>query len=229
MNTRTHHKRLQRGMSLVIALLMLIPMTMLAVTIAKRNNLEELMAGSQRDSQQSLMNAETGLALAGEQLYLLADEQPTQNGLDTINQVLAAQGDIGYTDYALTQGEVTVVVYDNWEASELVNPGFQQPYLDADGHVIVRSTGTYWGGERIVEAIYEIVTASGTYRGPPLVIFGEDDLTISGNPFVWGFNANVHSNSNMHISGNPEIWGTVPSGTLNRISIEPETVLLELL
>ena len=159
MNAQINYGQKQRGMSLPIALILLIPLTMLAVSMFKRNNLEEIMAGSQRDSQQALMNAETGLALAGEQLYLIADGGLTQNGLETLNEVLAAQDNIGLFNHSLVQGTVNVLVYDNFEEAEEIDPGFQQPFIDSDNHVIVRSTGTYQGGDRIVEAIFEIITS----------------------------------------------------------------------
>jgi len=162
MNAQINYGQKQRGMRLPIALMLLIPLTMLAVSIVKRNNLEEIMAGNQRDSQQALMNAETGLALAGEQLYLLADSMSTTTPTcqkDTINELLAFTNTCLFINLSLAQGNVSVQVIDNWEESEMVDPGFQQPFIDSDNHVIVRSTGTYRGGERIVEAIFEIITS----------------------------------------------------------------------
>ena len=202
------------GMSLPIVLILLIPLTLLGVTLANRNNLEELMAAGQRDSQQALMNAESGLALTQQ----ILEQVDAGTFSSTLDQILAdPDGDIGINGYTVTdysgssKGIVTVKVVDNYEPEEDIDPGFQNPFGDTDGRVLVRSTGIYRGGERVVEAVYYLqrTAGAGSANASPMVIFAEDDLSISGNPFIWGPNANVHSNSNMDISGNPEIWGNV--------------------
>ena len=73
MNRTTHYTtpKRQRGVSLPVALILLVPLTLLGVTLATRSNLEELMAGSQRDGQQALMNAESGLAMGHQALEKL--------------------------------------------------------------------------------------------------------------------------------------------------------------
>jgi hypothetical protein len=221
-------------MSLPIALLLLIPLVLVALTIAQRNNLEELMAASQRDGQQALMNAESGLALAGEVLTQVAGGTYAS----TADQILLNGGDIGYNGHALTEGVVTVVIDDNenptlvpyptdasFNCTPLQDSGYTEDCVwetDADSRLVATSTGSYQGGERIVQAIFELTLAGADpSSAPPLAIFAEDDLGISGNPFIWGPNANVHTNSNLDISGNPEIWGTVSaSGDVN-ISGDP--------
>ena len=85
-NSSMNFRQKQQGISLPVAMMMLIPLMTLALATANRNNIEEIMAGAQRDSQQAMMNADTGLALAGEQLYLLANGEITQNGLETVNR-----------------------------------------------------------------------------------------------------------------------------------------------
>ena len=209
MNTITIKPKRQRGASLPITLMLLIPMTLLAISVAKRNNLEELMAASQRDGQQSLMNAESGLALAEEVL----DQIDADTFGQSLGNILASNGDIGVNQFALTEGTVTAVLSDNYESAEDINPGFQNPFVDVDGRLLVTSTGTYQGGERVVQAIYFLPSLVAVAGGlPPLAIFAQDTLTISGNPFVWGDNANIHSNNNVDISGSPEIWGLVSAG-----------------
>lgn len=236
MNYRTPtHKRYQAGMTLPIALFLLIPLIIMGVAIAKRNNLEELMAASQRDGQQALMNAETGLALAGETLNRVAAGTYEY----TADEIIDGQGgDIGYSGYTLTDGTVTVIVQDNenpavvpyptdasFDCTTLQGNGYTEDCsweTDTDNRLVATSTGSYRGGERIVQAIFELVLAGNSPSGaPPLAIFAEDDLGISGNPFIWGPNANVHTNSDLDISGNPEIWGTVSASGNVTISGDP--------
>ena len=74
MNARNFLRLQQTGTILPLTLILLVPLTMLAVVVAQRNNLEELMAASQRDGAQALMNAESGLALAHEVLDRVASD-----------------------------------------------------------------------------------------------------------------------------------------------------------
>lgn len=234
MYIRSKHRGLQKGMSLPVALLLLIPLVMMGLTIAQRNNLEELMAASQRDAQQALMNAESGLALAGEVLAQVA----AGSYASTADEILLNNGNIGLTNHALTEGEVTVVVIDNensamvpypsdpdFDCTPLQDSGYAEDCVwetDADSHLVASSSGTYRGGERVVQAIFELLMSSpAPASAPPLAIFTEDDLGISGNPFIWGPNANVHSNSDLDISGNPEIWGAVSASGQVNISGDP--------
>ena len=60
--------QLQRGASLVVALIFLVVMAMLGVTVANVTNLEERMAGSTRDRDLALQSAEAALRDAETQL-----------------------------------------------------------------------------------------------------------------------------------------------------------------
>jgi Tfp pilus assembly protein PilX len=223
MNHETPRKnRYQEGMTLPIVMFLLVPLIIMGIAIAKRNNLEELMAASQRDGQQALMNAETGLALAARTLAKVAEGIHTH----TADEIISSQGgDIGFIGHSLTDGMVTVLIQDNenpavvpyptdlsFNCAALQTKGYTEDCnweTDTDSRLVATSTGSYRGGERIVQAIFELVLAGNNPNGaPPLAIFAEDDLGISGNPFIWGPNANVHTNSDLSISGNPVIWGT---------------------
>ena len=145
----------------------------------------------------------------------------------------ALNGDVGYSDYALTEGAVSAVIRDNetpgvvpyptdasFDCTPLQNNGYEEDCdweTDSDFRWLIESTGTYLDGERIVEAVVRIHLGGFDYANPTsIAIFAEDDLALSGNPFIWGPNANVHTNSNMTISGNPEIWGSISAtGTID--------------
>lgn len=234
MDNRSKHRKLQKGMSLPVALLLLIPLVMLGLTIAQRNNLEELMAASQRDAQQALMNAESGLALAGEVLTQVA----AGSYASTADEILLDNGNIGLNGHALAEGAVTVVVIDNensamvpyptdpdFDCTPLQDSGYAEDCVwetDADNHLVAASSGTYRRGERVVQAVFELIMPDPAQaNAPPLAIFAEEDLGISGNPFIWGPDANVHTNSDLDISGNPEIWGTVSASGQVNVSGDP--------
>ena len=93
---------------------------------------------------------------------------------------------------------------------------------DYDHRLVVNSVGTYRGGERIVEAIFQLPDPAGV---PPVTIFAEERLSIEGDAYVFGPNqASIHSNSNIDISGNPTVEGEVTaSGDIN-ISGNPQGV-----
>jgi hypothetical protein len=214
---KTAHAQLKgrAGFALPVVILLLLPLTVIGLTVAKRNMLEEAMAGAQRDAEQALMNAEAGLSMAKYALEQIANEE---YGYD-IDQVLAAgglvyktsAGDSGATFASkLARGGVTVVVRDNPnelqpDADSDGTPDANDLAVDLDGRVIVTSTGTFRGGERIVEAVYDIEYASTSEEsppanpdpGPPLTIFAEDTLVIKGGgeSEISGPNALVHSNA----------------------------------
>ncbi len=212
--------RLQRGVSLPVALILLVPLTLLGVTLANRNNLEEMMAASERDGQQSLMNAESGLAM-GQQVMEQVVSGDYAYTIDDILSPDSQNGVVSYdgtalTDYSLTEGTVTVVVVDNVESDGDLT-------VDTDGHVILRSTGEYNSGERVVEAIVELVFDAGESEPgadpettPPLTIFTEDYIKINGNPDIYGPGSLVHSNAYVDIDGTTRIAGEIQQVSSNR-------------
>jgi hypothetical protein len=213
----------QRGVSLPVALILLVPLTLLGVTLATRNNLEETMAGNQRDGQQSLMNGETGLAMGQQGLEkLLLDRVAAKHANPSLTldvdstltladpYVVASYWDAGtgafvpLSNYPLSEGSVTVVVMDN-------DDGDGDVTSDSDGNVILRSTGVYQGGERVVEAIVAMnfTSAPSSANQPPLTIFTEEWLKINGNPDFYGPNSLVHSNAWVEIGGTTSIAGEI--------------------
>ena len=164
MNHSRARKDTQRAFALPIVLLLLLSLTLVGISVAKRGNLEELMTGAQRDGNQALMNAESGLALAKFALDNLADH-------DALDQALVA-GTLTYdsytlTNYSLSDGTVSVVITDNpyefqdadgdgvWDteiALGLSAPATNDMAVDLDGRVVVTSVGNYNGAERVVQA-----------------------------------------------------------------------------
>jgi hypothetical protein len=215
----------QQGASLPIALILLVPLTLLGVTLANRVNLEEMMASSQLNGQQSIMNAETGLSMGQQALEKMVLDQielkktSPEAGLDVDSviqladpyTVLSYDGN-ALSGHSLAQGTVTVVVMDN-------DDGDSDVTTDSDGRVILRSIGNYGnyqGGERIVEAIVHMNFASNPApetpapnSDPPLTIFTEEWIDLNGNPDIFGPGSIVHSNAYVNIGGTTRIEGSI--------------------
>jgi hypothetical protein len=187
---KTAHAQLKgrAGFALPVVILLLLPLTVIGLTVAKRNMLEEAMAGAQRDAEQALMNAEAGLSMAKYALEQIANEE---YGYD-IDQVLAAgglvyktsAGDSGATFASkLARGGVTVVVRDN--------PNELQVY-----DIEYASTS-------------EESPPANPDPGPPLTIFAEDTLVIKGGgeSEISGPNALVHSNAMVDVQASLLVKG----------------------
>ncbi len=221
------HSVQQHGITLPIVLMLLIPLTLLSVMVAKRNNLEELMAASQRDGQQALMNAESGLEftdvvfqqiVAGTYAYRLDEILDEQ------------QGRLRYAGTSLENylsGEVSfdVLVRDNedpdvprptdatYNCDPETNTDLPAGYaedcsweVDADQRLVVTSAGSYQGAERVVEAVFDVVSSSALKN---MSVFAEGRIKIVGNPDIHGPDARVHSNADFIFSGNVQIDGTI--------------------
>ena len=203
----------QQGVSLPIALILLIPLTMLGITLANRNNLEEMMASSQHHGQQSLMNAETGLALGGQLLDQMVTDQIALDDPDLMNAdsmltlavdpTVLVYGEFDLSSYILEQGAVTVDIIDN-------DDGDSDFTTDIDNRVILRSIGSYGdyqAGERIIEAIVHMNFPGG---GPdnPITIFTEDRITLSSTAEIRG-PAIVHSNAVVEIGAEVYVEGEI--------------------
>lgn len=211
-STQCNFPERQRGVSLPVALILLVPLTLLSVTLATRSNLEELMAGSHRDGQQSLMNAESGLAMGQQALGSLVLAQVDKGTGLTVNDTLTladpyavvSYGGTDLSNYSLPEGTVTVVVLDN-------DDGDGDLTSDTDGRVILRSIGSHVSGERMVEAIVElnfIADPSGGGPGNPITIFTEDRITLSSTAEIRG-PALVHSNDVVEIGGEVYVEGEI--------------------
>jgi Tfp pilus assembly protein PilX len=238
MNRTTKHTspKRQRGVSLPVALILLVPLTLLSVTLANRNNLEELMAGSQRDGQQSLMNAESGLAMGLQALEKMVLDQVTAAESDATLALATASVDSlkllpvyvpydGTTldNYGLAnyggRGSVTVVVLDN-------DDGDGDLTVDTDNQVILRSTGNYQSGERVVEAIVVLnyTLAASNSSNPPLTIFTEEYLKLNGNPDFYGPDSLVHSNSYIEFGGTTRIAGEIQQVSDNTVGTYQQAI-----
>lgn len=235
MNRTKKHTSLkrQRGVSLPIALILLVPLTLLGVTLANRNNLEEMMASSQRDGQQSLMNAESGLAIGQYVLtemvvnQVAAEEEAEKLGetLDlttvvTIDQVLGQTKELTYLGASLgslqlAEGTVTVEILDNNDEEMLSPPQTNNPAVDIDDMVVLRSTGNFVSGERVVEAIVSLKYIADPLSSnlPPLTIFTEEYIRINGNPSLYGPDSLVHTNAYVDITGT-----TYASGQIQQVA-----------
>jgi type IV pilus assembly protein PilX len=62
-------RRFQRGMILIVSMILLLVMTILALTVAQTSRMQERMAGNYRDSDLSFQAAEAGLRSAEEFLW----------------------------------------------------------------------------------------------------------------------------------------------------------------
>jgi hypothetical protein len=226
MNHSRARKDTQRAFALPIVLLLLLSLTLVGISVAKRGNLEELMTGAQRDGNQALMNAESGLALAKFALDNLADH-------DALDQALVA-GTLTYdsytlTNYSLSDGTVSVVITDNpyefqdadgdgvWDteiALGLSAPATNDMAVDLDGRVVVTSVGNYNGAERVVQAVYSLGFGNPgpASSGPPFTIFAQDKIYVGSSSYLYGIDGRAHTNVNWEISGNFHVEGSITSG-----------------
>lgn len=221
------------GITLPIVLILLVPLTLLAVMVAKRNNLEELMAASQRDGQQALMNAESGLEFAEAVFAEMAAGTYTYSLDEILNE---QQGQLVYAGTSLenySNGEVTfkVTVRDNEDpdvphptnsayncvpydsTDDTSNPDLPTNYaedcvweIDLDQRLVVTSTGFFRGAERIVEADFWVATSSSLVG---MSVFAEGRIEVIGNPDIYGPDARLHSNADFVFSGSVQVDGII--------------------
>ncbi len=201
----------QRGVALVVALIMLIPITYVAASLATRVAVEEIMSSNQRDGAQALFIADTGIEVA----LTAIEKQVVGDSFDALlsyaishgGQLLDDVGGIALTDIAYGGGTYSIFLRDN-------DDGDGNLAVDLDDKVILTSVASAVAGVRTVETIVELAaSAAGVSQ---YGILTEKKIDISGDLEFVGTGASIHSNELIDISGNPEIDETVSSdGSIN--------------
>ncbi len=182
----------QRGAVLASALIILVSLTMIAVSVDYRNTLGEMMAANQRDSVNAMMIAENGIEVAYTIVKSNYDQLPAS--------ICNFNGEGGY----LAQGSVSGGSYAVTVSGSNCVPG---------SSAILSSVGTVNGAVRQVEIVLEMKSGGGSKYA---ILTDTDIDSISGNPVITGAYADVHTNSDLNISGNPDISGTISaSGDIN--------------
>ncbi len=147
----------QRGLSLVISLIMLIPITYVAASLATRVAVEETMSSNQRDGAQALFIADTGIDVA----LMAMEKQVVGDSFDALlsyaishsGQLLDDVGGITLTDIAYGGGTYSILLRDN-------DDGDGNLAVDLDDKVILTSVASAMAGVRTVETIVELAASA---------------------------------------------------------------------
>jgi type IV pilus assembly protein PilX len=124
MNPELSNRSRQQGAILVVSLILLLVMTILAITVSQMSRMQERMAGNARDSDMSFQAAEAGLR-AAENFLSIQTSQPIPCSAtkcvvfqqDVLPADLRAQDQISFwnaraTDYGTAAIEMTEVTQD---------------------------------------------------------------------------------------------------------------------
>jgi hypothetical protein len=120
---------------------------------------------------------------------------------------------VGAADKTLLSGSVSYGNYTVTVAAHSMVSGFPSA-------VLMTSTGSYNGAQRVVEVVMEMKPGGPSTQYA--ILTGKDIYKISGNPVISGPYADVHTNRDIWISGNPIIAGSVTaSGQVREGAGEP--------
>lgn len=159
--TRTRHH--ERGATLAIALMMLLLMTIIAITAVSTSTLEEKMSANLKDQNVAFQAAETGLR-EGEQLVYSFLAPPSKTGSAPANPLAEVW------EYA-TPGDFLDALHDkSWWTGNGVEYGMldgtgqdlTEPYLDP--YYVVEARGTRNDSEEMPEPGYTAPPARHYYR-----------------------------------------------------------------
>ncbi len=184
----------ERGAALVITLLLLVPMSMVALSGMQSRVLEQRMAGNFEQYLQAQSIADSGIQAA---LDLLERPCGVEDGF---NDELQTNGGVMLNDVSLGQGAYTVTALNN--SAELPSTD------DVDRMIVLSSTGTVGN---VTETLAQVVRRNGTNLD--FAILTQGNLTIEGNPTLTGCLVNVHANGDLHVD----------SGTLEGIATSTGT------
>ena len=192
---KTLHAK-EQGIVLVSALIILTSLTLIVVTVAFRNSSNELMSANQRDSVKAMTIAESGIE-AGFALVRQGYVKLRKFEIDELTPFMSSP----MLTNSLSDGTYSVTT----------------PVVEPE-HIVMNSLGQARGAEREIEVILQI-DPDATFK---YAIVTQDDInSISGQPYIHGPYADVHSNSNVIISGNAVIEGTVSASGDVLITSDP--------
>ena len=190
MNSAMHQKN--RGIVLFGVLIILLSLTLVAVTVARRNTMDEMMAANLRDAVKAMTISESGIETG----FALVKNNHV-HGQVIRDDLFSLPGNILSSD-SVSGGNYLVTVIDG---------------VPNDGLFTLNSVGNINGGVREIEIM---LTMRHPGRAAYAILTDDDIISIDGSPEILGPFADVHSNSNIDIQGSPEVSGTVSaSGDIN--------------
>lgn len=222
--------RSERGVALIIVLLLLAVMSGLATGMAVNSQVEIAMASNENFYAGSRAAAEAGINRAIEAITndTTTDLLAGPDGVvDAGNPGAAANDDNGNIGFMLTGGSpyalgatgeytYTIQIFDDDDPSlyPTALTAAQLAAMNEDGSIyvnqndrlILRATGIGPSGTvvtvaRILETVDTTTTTDTTTITNPAILV-DGDLTISGNPDILGANGSVHANGDLEINGN---------------------------
>jgi len=196
MDIGMHHN--DRGIVLAGVLIILVAVTLAAVTVARRNTMDEMMAANQRDALNALSISDSGIE-AG---FSLVKQNYVQSQDLLEDDLTNLPNDILIQD-SVSGGNYLVTVIDG---------------VADDGIVTLNSLSDYNGSVREIEVMLEMRNLG----GGAIAILTNDDIVMSGEANISGPDADIHSNANISISGNPTLSGTVSAEGTVSISGTPD-------
>ncbi len=190
MDFTTHHKN--QGIVLISVLIILLSLTLIALTVSRRNTMDEMMAANLRDASNTMTIAESGIE-AGFALV----EQNHVHGQVIMDDLFQLPGNV-LSQYSISGGNYEVTAIDG---------------IPSDGIATLNSVGQFNGSVREIEILLEMQWPS---RAAYAILTNDDIISIEGSPEINGPFADVHSNSDVNIQGNPTVSGEVSaSGNVN--------------
>jgi len=185
-----HNKN--HGIVLASVLIILVALTLVALTVAQRNTVDEKMAANRRDALNAMTISESGIE-AG---FALVKENYIY-GQEMTDELYELPGNVLSQD-SVSAGSYLVTVIDG---------------IPNDGKATLNSVGNFNGGVREIEIVMGMRKPG---RDAYAILTSDDIYSIDGSAHVTGPHADVHSNSDVdigNISGG--IDGTVSaSGTV---------------
>jgi hypothetical protein len=181
-----HYSDRNKGAVLAGALILLVSLTLIAVTVAYRTTLDELMAANQRDALNAMSIADSGIEAGFAEIKASYPELGTGLCTHVSGNPLATA--------SISQGSYTVIVDDCVE----YDPDAVPPVVE--GSVVLNSVGTVNGAIRETELLLTYEESSGSANWPSFL--ANDYIDISGAKFV-GPVIHVHSNGRIKVGGAP--------------------------
>ena len=173
MNMAMHNKN--RGIVLGGVLIILISLTLVALTVAQRNTMDEKMAANRRDALNAMTISESGIE-AG---FALVKHNYIQ-GQAMTDELYELPGNVLSQD-SVSAGSYLVTVIDG---------------IPNDGKATLNSVGNFNGGVREIEIVLGM---SRPGRGAYAILTSDSINSIDGSATVTGPHADVHSNSDVDI------------------------------
>lgn len=190
LNVYTSGFESQRGAALATSLVLLLPISLVAVSSMQSRNLEQRMAGNFQQHLKAQSAAESGIMAAVDLL-----EQPC--GVDDgFSDQLQTNGGVLMNNVPLGDGTFTVTA---------VNNGAELPSTtDTDGVIVLSSVGQI---DNLSVTIEQVVSQSGTNTS--YAVLANGSLGVDGSPSLNGCMVNVHANGDVNILGGGQMAGQV--------------------